>query len=212
VSRISLGIIAKWEGWGGVYVDDSLTDLLKASGTITLDLNRLDGTQYKELTTTIRQGFRTKDTGVTKSLLALLNQTNYAADVPNCPAIGYMGKKALDVLVLKDKAVEYRKVLISAAHMVDVDLSDAVGVENSDWADLRWLKVNAARVRQQGAKKHYDTRAGRRAGQNLAPATSKLTNLVRTWSAEIIHLRQPMLEWLATRPVITYRIMPKDAG
>jgi hypothetical protein len=203
--------VAAEPGLGGVFIDENLASLVRCETTITLDWADIPSGVVTRLHNTIKQGFTTIKDGTVPSLLRLFQNMD---GVPACPTIGYFGKKYMNVLVPKGKARGYVTDLIAAGHMVDIDLSDAASTyADSEWIEFEWLRVDGWKV-QPKAPATSTPKAGfhryhRRSGADLAPATSKLTTLVRSWTAELMPQRLPFLRWVEAKHPLTFHLSSK---
>lgn len=196
-------------GVGGVYVNSVLKETFDCSGTITFNWNRVEKADLTRLHNAIVRGYVTTRGNVACAIIDMLAS---CAQAPKFPTIGYMGKKAMNVLVPKAKAQQYRTDMIAAAHMLDVDLRSAMSIRSCDeeWDDkYTWLCVSSWEVSHhvKSDAPAPTKRWGRRQdGAHLKPATSKLASLVASWQEELLPDRQPLLDWISHRPALTFRL------
>ncbi len=193
-------------GVGGIFVNSDLTAAFTCRGTITFDWDRMKKADFTRVCSSIEQGFTVSHGGAVRAVLNMLGNID---GIPKVPDIGYMGKKAMSVLVPKAKLKQYQTDLIAAGHMLDVDLSEAVKSQTcTDWEHKYvWLTVDGWEVKHHNPKEEVrDRRGRRRGGDHLKPATSKLANLVRTWQEELLPERKPLLEFVKRKPTLTFNL------
>lgn len=199
--------IAGRNGVGGIFVNSELTAAFICRGTITFHWDKLEKANFTRLCSAIEQGFMVSTGGVVEAILTMLNNTDGA---PKVPTIGYMGKKNMNVLVPTTKAEAYKSDLVAAAHMFDVNLTEAVTIRRCDpWAPKYvWLCVDGWNVEHhvKPNESPMSRRRFARSGGHLKPATSKLANLVREWQKELLPDRMPLLEFVRSKPVLTFNI------
>jgi hypothetical protein len=202
VSRIS-----GHTGVGGIYVCSDLTEAFTCTGTITFRWERMKKSDFTKVCSAIEQGFKVSHGDAVGAVLTMLDNCDEAPNVPN---IGYVGKKNMNVLVPIDKAEACKTDLIAAAHMVDVDLRTAVAIRRCDsWTgQFMWLCVDGWNVGHHVKDDEVPMSRSRwrRSGGHLKPATSKLANLVREWQKELLPLRMPLLEFVRSKPVLTFNL------
>jgi hypothetical protein len=188
---------------GGLYVNRDLKDCFEGGAVVRFNWGNLDKAQFTKLLTAVRQGFTLSLEGPVSSILNIIKECDGA---PKFPDIGYFGKKSMNVLVLASKAEQYKTDLIATAHMVDVNLSNAVNIGPSNDPRWKWLNVNGYAVYRTSPDASKGTRWGRQQdGSHLKPATSKMMNLVRGWTAELLPERQELLDWIESRPPMVFK-------
>lgn len=182
---------------GGIVVRKIFqrADYMQFSGTARFDVGALPQPAFKRICTILERGYMTSLTDESANIITMLCLDCGLPD----PQLSYVGKKELRLVVGPDRVADIRDQLQAAGHMIDAEFSKHIRTDTTEGL----IYVRSYQVTTTEANSH-SWRAARAIKNkfNLTPQYSKLYPLITEWLRPLMPVRQPMLDYLRTFPVV----------